>query len=162
MSHPEPVAVHHLVFPASYLQYRVQFPPDDAEQLWREEFEDFIQTSAGGLLAATDDGQFVMISCGVQQGEVDLTVQFFTQPPPPPEASWQITPDVDVVIDRVLVLCNPDDDQEDIPVPYHHDQPTRHRLRVLYADRPQGSSEAFRQQEAGKLEKNVIQIWPAP
>ncbi|WP_269856020.1 hypothetical protein [Streptomyces sp. RPT161] len=162
MTRPEPVAAHQLAFPAAYLQYWVQFPPADAVQLWREDLEEFIEDHADDPLAATDDGQFVLVACGTQRGDVDLTVQFFTQPPSAPEANWQATVDVDVIIDRTLVLANPDDDQEDIPVPYPHAQPTQYRLRVLYTDRPQDSYQHYQQQAAAQLEKNIIQIWLAP
>lgn len=81
VSHPQPIEARHLTFQVAYLQYWIHFPPRDAEELWREDTEEFIEAHADEPIAATDDGQFVFVASGTQYGVVALTIQFFTEPP---------------------------------------------------------------------------------
>lgn len=160
MSRLELIEERHLTFQAAYLQYWIQFPPQDAEDLWREDTEEFIEAHAAEPIAVTDDGQFVYVPSGTQFGDFDLTIQFFTEPPGEEEGGWSSTPEVNVTIDRTLTLMDPDDHQVDIPVPYHHSEPAPCRLRVLYRGRSEDSHEHYQRQEVGDLEENVVQIWP--
>jgi hypothetical protein len=115
-------------------------------------------SDATGLVAATDGA--MQITCGVNVGQVTISVQTWEQPPPTELDDWDDVAETSVhwKTDRIQVIGAAVDDAPVVPIDLPATEQHTYRVRDHARNRDAGEDRT----DTDPTEHHLLQIWAAP
>ncbi|GAA0965527.1 hypothetical protein [Actinocorallia libanotica] len=121
--------------------------------------------TGNGLVWVNEESGAIVISTGLDTGDLDLEVQVVEAAPPLDTGGWDEVVETSAVLTGTsLFIGGPtDDDPQEIPLPAEEDQARSYRVRVHARGRDAGRKAGYIRAEAGDalLEYHRIVLWPA-